>query len=629
MTDIHDILKKYWGYERFRPLQQEIIESVLEGKDTLALLPTGGGKSICFQVPALASEGLTLVVSPLIALMKDQVENLIKRDIPALAIYSGMNYRQIDMELDKCIKGEYKFLYVSPERLKTEIFKARLPQMNINLLAVDEAHCISQWGYDFRPEYLQISEVRKWIDAPILALTATATGKVVLDIQNKLAFEHKHVFRKSFERTNLHYIVLEEEDKTGRILKICKRFQGSGVIYARNRKLCRDIAEYLYQHGISADYYHAGLEPAQRNAKQESWIENRTRVMVSTNAFGMGIDKPDVRFVVHYEMPDSLEAYYQEAGRAGRDEKAAYCVALVQNSDRDKAFKKLDESYPGYEKVNRVYEGLCNYYQIAVHSGAMKEVEFNLPDFAHHLGVKSPDVYHALRVLELNDILQLSESIKQPSRLHIRVNNTILYDFEIRNPRLAPLIQLLLRSYGGLFEQFVFIDEHFLAKKLQTTPEQVVAVLKKLMEHEIWDFIPARDKPTLIFIQNREHKLHYPQNIVKERKEEAEWRLKQVYDYALSHSECRSRLLLAYFDESNAPKCGQCDVCQKDRKQAHSETYYRNCAEKLIKQDIRTLNEMISYLGFWHETGLQQALQYLLDEGKIELNNKQEIHWKA
>lgn len=629
MTDIHDILKKYWGYEHFRPLQQDIIESTLAGKDTLALLPTGGGKSICFQVPALAHEGMCIVVSPLIALMKDQVENLIKRGIPALAIFSGMNYRHIDMELDKCIKGEYKFLYVSPERLKTEIFKARFPQMNINLLAIDEAHCISQWGYDFRPEYLQIAEIRKWIQAPVLALTATATSKVVDDIQEKLEFKTHHVFRKSFERKNLHYIVLNEEDKTGRILNICKRFHGTGVVYARNRKLCRDIAEFLFQHGVSADYYHAGLDPAVRSAKQEAWIQGRTRVIVSTNAFGMGIDKADVRFVVHYEMPDSLEAYYQEAGRAGRDEKAAWCVALVQESDKDKATEKMMEAYPEYEAVNRVYEGLCNHFQIAVHSGQMKEVPFNLPDFAHEMGLRAPDVYHALRVLELNDIIQLSEAIKQPSRLHINVNNTVLYDFEIRNPKLAPLIQLLLRTYGGLFEQYIFIDENYLARQLKAQVPQIVNVLEKLKEHEIWDYIPARDQPTLTFIRPREHKLHYDQSLVKKRKEEAVWRLKQVFDYALSDAECRSRLLLAYFDEADGPRCGQCDVCQRDRKQEHNESYYINSAEKLIKQDIRTLNEMVTYLGFWHEDGLQQALQHLLDEGKIYLDDKQEIHWKA
>ncbi|MDX5321305.1 MAG: RecQ family ATP-dependent DNA helicase [Bacteroidota bacterium] len=628
MTDIHDILKKYWGYSHFRPLQQDIIESVLDGKDTLALLPTGGGKSLCFQVPALAKEGLCLVVSPLIALMKDQVENLLKREIPAVALYSGMSYRHIDMELDKCIKGTYKFLYVSPERLKTEIFKARLPQMQVNLIAIDEAHCISQWGYDFRPEYLQIAEIRKWVQAPVLALTATATATVVDDIQEKLQFKTPHVFRKSFERKNLHYWVLEEENKLGRILSLCKRFEGTGVVYARNRKLCRDIAEYLYQNGISADYYHAGLDPVIRNKKQDSWIDGRTRVMVSTNAFGMGIDKSDVRFVIHYEMPDSLEAYYQEAGRAGRDEKNAWCIALAQPSDRDQAFAKMHQAYPEYDQVNRIYEALCNHYQIAVHSGNMREVEFNLVDFAYQMGLSSSEVFNALRILELQDMIQLAESIRQPARLHIMVNHTVLYDFEIRNPKLAPLIQLLLRNYGGLFDQYVYIDENFLARNLKAQPEAIVAVLEKLKEHEIWDYVPAKDHPTLTFLKAREHKLHYDQQLVKARKREAEIRLEAVYDYALNKTDCRSRKLLAYFDEAEAPRCGQCDVCQSDRKHPYDAAKYRDSVEKLIKQDIRSLNAMITHLGFWHEEGIQHTLQLLLDEGKIYLDNKQEIHWK-
>jgi len=627
MTDIHDILHQYWGYDHFRPLQQDIIDSVLDGKDTLALLPTGGGKSICFQVPAMAQEGMCIVVSPLIALMKDQVENLLKRDIPAVAIFSGMSYRQIDQELDKCIHGQYKFLYVSPERLKTEIFKARMPQMKVNLLAIDEAHCISQWGYDFRPEYLQIAEIRKWTKAPVLALTATATEKVVEDIQERMAFSKKHVFRKSFERENLHYIAIQEEDKLGRILQLCKRFQGTGIIYARNRKLCRDIAEYLHQHGISSDYYHAGLDAIQRSGKQEAWIENRIRVIVSTNAFGMGIDKPDVRFVLHYEMPDSLEAYYQEAGRSGRDEKAAQCIALVHEHDKLKAFAQLEKSYPSYEEVARIYEALCNHFQIAIHSGLMREVEFDMLQFAYDLGLSSPAVYHALRVLELQDIVSLSEAIHQPAQLHFLVNNTVLYDFELRNPKIAGILQLLLRTYGGLFDQYKRIDENYLARKTRVPVEDLIKLLEKLKEHELLDYIPARDKPTLTFLRAREHKLHYDQAAVKVRKEEAKGRLEKVFEYALRSDECRSRLLLQYFDEPDAPRCGQCDVCQKDKNHPKSENEYRVWAEKLIKTDIRTLNDMVASMGHWHEEGLSLALQHLLDEGFIRLDDQQKLLW--
>lgn len=628
MTDIHDILKKYWGYEQFRPLQQDIIESVLDGKDTLALLPTGGGKSICFQVPALAQEGLCIVVSPLIALMKDQVENLLKRDIPAVAIFSGMSYRHIDKELDSCVAGNYKFLYLSPERLKTEIFKARLPQMKVNLLAIDEAHCISQWGYDFRPEYLQIAEIRKWTNAPVMALTATATARVVEDIQEKMAFKKKHVFRKSFERKNLHYIALHEENKLGRILQLCQRFHGSGVIYARNRKLCRDLAEYLYQNGQSVDYYHAGLDQKTRNAKQEAWIQNRVRIIVSTNAFGMGIDKPDVRFVLHYEMPDSLEAYYQEAGRAGRDEKAAWCVALVQERDEETAREKLDRAYPPYEEVARIYEAVCNHYQVAIHSGMMREVPFDLIKFSFELGISSSRVFNALKVLEQQDVLALSEAIHQPARLHILVNNTVLYDFELRNPKIAGVLKLLLRTYGGLFENYVRIDENYLARKSGVSAEEIIKLLEKLKEHELLDYVPAREDPTLTFLRNREHKLHYDQEAVKVRKQEANARLDRVFEYALRKDECRSRLLLAYFDESNVAKCGNCDVCTREKKHEYPESYYREWAEKLIKSDIRHLNDMVTSMGYWHETGLQLALQHLLDEGKISLDDKQELRWQ-
>lgn len=628
MSDIHNILKQYWGYDQFRPLQEDIIRSVLNGEDTLALLPTGGGKSICFQVPAMATEGICIVVSPLIALMKDQVENLKSKDIPALAIYSGMSFRQIDLELDRCIQGQYKFLYVSPERLKTEIFLARFKQMKVNLLAIDEAHCISQWGYDFRPEYLQIAEIRQWTKAPVLALTATATAVVVEDIQNRMAFIKKKVFRKSFERKNLNYIVLQEEDKLGRLLQLCKHFKGTGVIYARNRRLCRDIAEYLSQHGQSADYYHAGLDQASRNRKQEAWIQNKIRIIVSTNAFGMGIDKPDVRFVLHYEMPDSLEAYYQEAGRAGRDEKEAYCISLIHSKDKITAFDKLEASYPGYQEVSAVYEQLCNYYRIAVNSGFMKEVVFNLAEFSVAIGKSSIQVFNALKVLEQQDIISLSDAIHQPAQLHILVNNTVLYDFELRNKHIAAPMKLLLRTYGGLFEQYVKIDEKYLAGKLNTTPEVIITLFEKLKAHEILDYIPARDQPTLTFLQIRENKLSYDQQAVKNRKELAMNRLKAVYDYAENPTECRSQILLRYFDESNAPKCGQCDVCRKEKKEELSESEYRDWLEQKIKSDIRDLKELLSSLGHAHTNGLKTALQHLIDENRVHIDDKQQLHWQ-
>ncbi len=627
MPDIHAILKDVWGFDRFRPLQEDIIRSVLDGNDTLALLPTGGGKSICFQVPALALEGTCLVVSPLIALMKDQVENLLRHDIPAIAIYSGMSARQMDFELDNCAQGKYRFVYVSPERLKTELFRARLERMPVSMLAVDEAHCISQWGYDFRPEYLQIAEIRKWIKGPVLALTATATPEVVEDIQDKLEFRKKQVFRKSFERKNLSYLVLKEENKTERLLEICRRTPGTGVIYARNRKLCRDLAEYLRQNGVSADYYHAGLDQQTRSAKQDAWIQNRIRVIVSTNAFGMGIDKPDVRFVLHYELPDSLEAYYQEAGRAGRDEKSSYCVALFHPHDRETAFDKLAQSFPGYETVQQVYEGVMNSLNIAVHSGQFTEHPFDLVLQSQKLGMPAPQVFHALQILEKQEILRLSDAVHQPAAIHMLVDNTYLYDFEIRNPKVAPFIKLLLRTYGGLFDHYIRIDQGYLARQIGAKTAEVHTLLEKMKEAGILDYVPARNAPTLTLLQDRMQKLSYDQVAVKERKKAMEQRLEAVFRYASGGVDCRSQALLAYFGESGAPRCGSCDLCRADKKQDWGEDAYVEHIRELVKRDIRDLKTMSRHLGYWHEEGLQMALQHLLDEGRIHLNDKQEIEW--
>lgn len=629
MADIHDILKHHWGYSHFRPLQEDIILSVLEGRDTLALLPTGGGKSICFQVPALARDGMCVVVSPLIALMKDQVENLIERGIPALAIFSGMSRRQMDLELDNCIHGKYRFLYVSPERLQAELFQVRLQQMKVNLLAIDEAHCISQWGYDFRPEYLQIAAIRQRIQAPVLALTATATPEVTEDIQERLLFPEKRVFRKSFERRNLSYIVLREENKLERLLEICKKIKGTGVIYARNRKLCRDIAEYLSRNGQSADHYHAGLDQNTRNRKQEAWIKNKVRIIVSTNAFGMGIDKPDVRFVLHYEMPDSLEAYYQEAGRAGRDENKAWCVALINDRDRSGAYEKLEKSYPGYEEVERVYEHLCNHYQVAVNSGEMREVDFDLAAFSNRAGIAPSLAFHALSVLEKQDILRLSEGFHQPSQVHLMVDNTTLYDFELRNPKVASFLKLMLRSYGGLFENYVRIDENHLARNLGVHAAEVVRLLERLKEAQLLDYVPARNGPSLTFIRPRERKLSYDQKAVQRRKEVAAKRLESVFEYALREDECRSRMLLHYFGEHKAPRCGSCDQCLEDKKRTLSEEEYRLRIKELLAQGKLELKKMVSDMGYWHEEGLQQALQHMLDERVIVLNDKQEVEWKG
>ncbi len=626
MDQIHSILKKYWGYDSFRPLQEEIIQSVLEGKDTLALLPTGGGKSICFQVPAMAKEGLCLVISPLIALMKDQVENLQKRGIPALAIYSGMSHREMDRELDQCIHGQYKFLYVSPERLHTELFKARAIQMNINLLAIDEAHCISQWGYDFRPEYLRIAEIREWLKAPVMALTATATQPVVEDIQKRLAFKDRHVFRKSFERKNLHYLVLEEENKLDRILQIADKIKGTGVIYARNRRLCKDLAEYLYNHGHSVDFYHAGLDGAQRSRKQDNWIKGRTRIMVSTNAFGMGIDKPDVRFVIHYELPDSLEAYYQEAGRAGRDEQAAWCIALYRAQDKHEALRQWEQSYPPYEEVARVYNLLCNYLQIPLHSGQYASFDFDIADFALKNELRPSAAFQCLKVLEQEGVLRLSDALHQTAKVHINVDNTVLYDFELRNPKIAGFLKLLLRSYSGLFDQYVRIDEAFLARQLHHSVEEIKQVFMKLQEVGLMSYEPAKDKPQVVLLRPREDKVHYVQENQKELKKRAGIRLESVFDYA-ENTYCRSQALLSYFNEKDSPRCGQCDICAEDKKQKKSETVYRNLIEEALKNGHNTLKELTAFAGYWHEDHISEVLRHLIDEGRISLHPDQRITW--
>lgn len=626
MSEIHSILKQYWGYDSFRPLQEEIIESILKGQDTLALLPTGGGKSICFQVPAMANEGLCLVISPLIALMKDQVENLVSKGIPALAIYSGMSHRQMDIELDNCIHGKYKFLYVSPERLHTELFKARLIQMKVSMIAIDEAHCISQWGYDFRPEYLRIAEIRELVDVPFLALTASATSKVVDDIQEKLKFKRKHVYRKSFERKNLSYLVLPEENKLERILQIVSRIKGTGVIYARNRRLCKDLAEYLYQHKHSVDFYHAGLDQQTRNQKQDNWIKNRTRIIVSTNAFGMGIDKPDVRFVIHYELPDSLEAYYQEAGRAGRDNEKAWCVALYREQDKTEAFRQLEEAFPPYEEVNRVYQMLCNYLQIPIHGGTGTSYDFDIADFAKKNNLKTAEAFHALRIMSQEGILVMSDALFQPARVHVKVDNTVLYDFELRNPKIAGFLKLLLRTYSGLFDQYVKIDEAYMANKLYHTREEVIQVFKKLEEVGLINYEPAKDKPQLFFLVPREDKLHYQQERQRTLKATAQEKLEAVFNYA-EEQQCRSQSILNYFDETDSVRCGQCDICLEDKKKTLSEEQYKEKIKQAIEKGHHQLKSIVEHLGYWHEEGISLVLQHLTDEGIISLHPDQTLTW--
>ncbi|MCL2412665.1 MAG: ATP-dependent DNA helicase, partial [Bacteroidales bacterium] len=481
--EIRDILQNYWGHPRFREMQEDIILSVLEGNDTLALLPTGGGKSICFQVPGLALDGLCLVVSPLIALMKDQVDNLEKRGIPAATIISDMNKFETELVMNKAITGQLKFLYVSPERLETQAFLANLPLMKISLLAIDEAHCVSQWGYDFRPPYLKIAKIRDYLpDVPVIALTATATPSVVVDIQDKLAFKKRHVFQKSFARENLTYYVFHEEDKLGRLIKIIQKVQGAGVIYVRNRKKTQEIADYLNSQGFRAACYHAGLDTAIRNQRQADWIQDRTPIIVATNAFGMGIDKPNCRFVVHLDLPDSLEAYFQEAGRGGRDGQRAHAVVLFSNADKRKLEDDFQKTYPEISFIKTVYDKLGDYCKVPVGSGVGASFDFDLSDFAETFGFPRMEAYNALRLLERQGLVSFTEDLNVPSKLWIRADKDYLYDFQVKNEKYGTFVETLLRSYGGLFSDFVKINEKDLARRLKTSEEQVVIALKNLMK---------------------------------------------------------------------------------------------------------------------------------------------------
>ncbi|BAU55187.1 ATP-dependent DNA helicase RecQ [Mucilaginibacter gotjawali] len=502
---IHQILKHYWNHDHFRPMQEEIIHAVLAGKDTLALLPTGGGKSICFQVPALAKEGICIVVSPLIALMKDQVENLQAKGIEAVSVVSGMSKREIDIALDNCIYNPVKFLYLSPERLLSELVRERIKYMKVNLIAVDEAHCISQWGYDFRPPYLHIADLRELHpDVPVIALTATATSEVREDIQEKLLFKNQAVFQKSFERKNISYVVQNDENKLRKLLDIARGVKGSGIVYVRSRKETAEIAKYYNDNGFKADFYHAGLETSLRSQKQENWKSNRNRIIVATNAFGMGIDKPDVRFVIHKDPPESLEAYYQEAGRAGRDEHKAYAVLLCNAADRYKQERMFEMNFPSVAEIKQTYHYLANYYQLAYQAGEGISFDLDLGDFCSRFKLEPVKTIKALKFLEMDEYLSFNESVFLPSRFRFDVGNEQLYNFQIQNPGWDPFIKTLLRSYGGSFENYVRLREFDIARRANMNVQQVISGLKQLQEFKILHYFPQTDMPQVTWLKPRQ-----------------------------------------------------------------------------------------------------------------------------
>ena len=633
MQDIHHILKTYWGYEQFRPLQEDIVRSVLAGKDTLALLPTGGGKSICFQVPAMAMGGICLVITPLIALMKDQVEQLKKRGIPAVAIYSGMNRREIDITLDNCVYGNVKFLYLSPERLLTEIFQERVKRMKVNLLAVDEAHCISQWGYDFRPPYLQIAELREVLPkVPVLALTATATEQVRQDIQEKLRFKEQNLFVKSFARANLSYSCLYTEDKVGRLLEILQRMPGQSIVYVRSRRQTAELAKFLQSRQIAAAAYHAGLKFEQRSAAQQAWIDDKVRVIVATNAFGMGIDKPDVRLVVHLDLPESLEAYYQEAGRAGRDEKYSYAVILYGPSDVADLQKKVEEAHPPVAFIRRVYQCLANYYQLAVGSGSMSSFDFELADFARNYKLKPLEVHHAIKRLEGEGYLQLSEGYHAPSRVFFLLNNTALYEFQVMNPEHDALLRLILRMYGGeAFTNFVKISERKLAEYLKKSEQDVRRKLEYLHKLQVIVYEPQHDAPQLIFTKPRLDALNLPLNHKKleELRAKAVEQASEMGKYVENSNRCRTQLLLAYFSEITDNSCRICDFCLAQRKKEREEQELQALRSKLLQllqQQVLAPKEIVQKFTVKESESVVVLIREMLDTGILEYTDAGKLH---
>lgn len=631
MEDFSKILGKYWGFTEFRPLQLEIIESVAAGKDTLGLMPTGGGKSITFQVFSLSQKGICVVITPLIALMKDQVENLQRKGIKALKIHSGMSAMEIKVTLDNAVWGDYKFLYVSPERLSSEWFRERLVKMDVNLIAVDEAHCISQWGYDFRPSYMNIIQLRELLpDVKFLALTATATPKVVEDIQDKLGFKKPNVLSMSFQRENLSYLVRLKEDKMGYLLETLKKVKGSGVIYVRSRKGTREIAAELRKNNVSADFYHAGLSTGVRHEKQDEWLVGKTRVIVATNAFGMGIDKSDVRFVIHIDPPDSLEAYFQEAGRAGRDGKKSAAVLLFNNADKTKLKKHVTVAFPEIENIKRIYQALCNYLQVAEGFGKGQVYEFSLQDFAQTFKFQQAMVYNSLKILQREGYLEFTEEMENPSRIYFTVSRDELYKFQVANEAFDAFIKLILRSYTGLFNGYVNIDEELLAKRAGLDQDRVYNFLKHLRKSKIIDYVPRNRNPYIYFSKERIglKRLKITKENYDFRKKDFLTRVTAVIHYATSKTKCRSQLLLEYFGENESPECGVCDVCKSMHKIGLT-AFEFNEISKQVKKILETpcsYEKMLLKLKGNREKSME-VLKWLLDNQQIVFRVDQNLEW--
>lgn len=618
-----EVLKLYWGYSSFRFPQAEIIQAVVQRKDVLAVLPTGGGKSICFQVPTMMMEGLCIVVTPLIALMQDQVSQLKKNGIPAIAIHSGLSHGEIDILLDNCVYGQQKFLYVSPERLKTDLFRVRFQKMNVSLIAIDEAHCISQWGYDFRPSFLKIAGLRAYLNnVQVLALTASATAEVVEDIQEKLEFKKPHLFRQSFERKNLRYVVQFEENKAQRLLKLIRSLGGSGLVYVRNRKLTESTAAFLNANNISSQAYHAGLKYEQRQAVQDAWTNNNTQVICATNAFGMGIDKPDVRFVVHLDLPDSLEAYFQEAGRAGRDGKIAYAAVFYTKADQQKLQEQFEQAFPPADVIKQTYQAICNYYQVAVNSGQGLTVDFEIDKICRSYNLTALQVFNSVKFLEREDYLGLLDLGYEPSRLMFLASKETAYDFQIRNPKFELLIKTLLRSYGGLYDNYVHVVEKDLAYRCKMSQALVKEQLEVLNKHELISYFPQSSIPKLVFLQNRVHAKYLqlsPDNY-KLLKEKAHEKMQAVLDYTANNKVCRQVQLLMYFNELHFSDCGHCDVCLQ--KKTPDLNKLKKKITELLSAGPLSMESLRKQFKTKKDEIWVNALNEMIDEGQVQEKKK-------
>ncbi|CAG5079878.1 RecQ family ATP-dependent DNA helicase [Parvicella tangerina] len=627
-------MSEFWGYDSFRDKQEEIISSIMAGKDTLALLPTGGGKSLCFQVPALCMHGVCIVVTPLVALMNDQVQNLKKRGVKALAIHSGMSKRQIDYAFDNVVYGGYRFLYLSPERLKTHLFKERLKKMVVSFIAVDEAHCISQWGYDFRPSYLDIPELRELLpEVPVLALTATATPRVVEDIQDKLNFRERNVLRKSFYRSNLRYFVNITENKVPTLLSIIKKQGGSGIVYLRSRKLTVEYAHILKRNHVAADYYHAGLTHEERERKQQDWQNNRIQVIVCTNAFGMGIDKPDVRFVVNLDLPESIEAYFQEAGRAGRDQKKAFAVLLATKADELVLRDKVDKRFPDMEVVKRVYALIMNHFRLAIGAGEMESYEMKWQELVDKSTFTYGELYHSAKFIERAGYWQLSEGLSSSSEVMITSTPSAIYQLQVKNEKINRLMQVLLRSYGGLFDGYVSIREGTLASRAKISRKEVIQILRQLHALEAIDYKEVRNGHYITLLQPRVDVkyLRLPMAFYHDLKKVVESNAEAMIKYVFDEHTCRSKMLLNYFGERKAENCGVCDYCLKmERKReivsTENTAVVEEIREVLNSIDGVTPNELISFgASEDSQTAIRFAIQWMLDNGIILADSNQHL----